>query len=203
MIAWLQGALRLRDEDGRVVIDVGGVGYAVQVPVGVLGQAHLGETVELLIHTQVREDLIALYGFEDEGQLQAFNALLGVSKVGPKLALGVLSGLAPADLAAAVDAGDVARLATVSGVGKRLAERLAVELRGKIAAAGASRASASAPRGAEPVALRDLRSALSNLQYRPKEVDAVIAQIRDEAAQEGAGLEFDAMLRRALVLLKR
>ena len=120
MIAWLRGRLRAHDDEGRVVIDVGGVGYAVTVPVGVLGQAALGDVVELHVHTNVREDQIALFGFEDEAQHKAFLALIQVSKVGPKLAVNVLSGVSPATLAAAVEQEDIATLTRVSGVGRRL-----------------------------------------------------------------------------------
>ncbi|TNF38353.1 MAG: Holliday junction branch migration protein RuvA [Deltaproteobacteria bacterium] len=199
MIAWLKGDLRMRDDEGRIILDVGGVGYALTVPIGVAGQAELGDTVELFVHTHVREDQIALFGFEDEAQLQAFNALLGVSKVGPKLAVNVLSGIDPAGLADAIDRGDLARLATISGVGKRLAERLSVELRGKLAVAPQATTARIAPRGAEPQTFRDLRSALANLQYRPKEVDAALAQLREEAPDA----EFDVLLRRALALLRK
>jgi len=199
MIAWLKGELRMRDDEGRVIVDVGGVGYAVTVPLGVLGQAELGDTVELFVHTNVREDQIALYGFEDEAQQQAFNALIGVSKVGPKLAVNVLGGIDPAGLADAVDRGDLARLTTISGVGKRLAERLSVELRGKLAITPHATSSRVSPRGAEPATFRDLRSALANLQYRPKEVDGALAQLREESPDA----EFDALLRRALSLLRK
>lgn len=201
MIAWLKGILRFRDGEGRLVIDVSGVGYAVTAPLSVLGQAELGDTVELFVHTHVREDAIALFGFEDEGQLAAFNALLQVSKVGPKLAISVLSGIDPATLVDAVEQGDLARLATVSGVGKRLAERLVVELRGKLTAiplGPRATPSGRAP-GGEPQPLRDLRSALANLQYRPKEVDAVVASLREELPDA----EFDVLLRRALSHLKK
>lgn len=201
MIAWLKGILRFRDGEGRLVIDVGGVGYAVTAPLSVLGQAALGDTVELFVHTHVREDAIALFGFEDEGQLAAFNALLQVSKVGPKLAISVLSGIDPATLVDAVEQGDLARLATVSGVGKRLAERLVVELRGKLTAIplGPRATPAGRATGGEPQPLRDLRSALANLQYRPKEVDAVVASLREELPDA----EFDVLLRRALAHLKK
>ena len=199
MIAWLKGELRLRDDDGRVIVDVGGVGYLVTVPVGVLGQSEFGDTVELYVHTNVREDAIALYGFETEDQLQAFNALIGVSKVGPKLAVNVLGGIDPAGLADAVEREDLARLATISGVGKRLAERLSLELRGKLKVTGHALRATPGVRSAEPQRFRDLRSALMNLQYRPKEVDGAIAQLREEAPDA----EFDALLRRALGLLRK
>ncbi|MFT7579771.1 MAG: Holliday junction DNA helicase RuvA [Myxococcota bacterium] len=198
MIAWLKGALRARKDDGGLIIDVNGVGYAVQVPVGVLGQDALGAEVELHIYTQVREDQLALYGFEDTTQLAAFNALIGVSKVGPKLALNVLSGIAPRELAIAVDSQDIARLTTVSGVGKRLAERLTVELRGKLDVSALGGALAAGHAAGSPV-FRDLRSALENLQYRPKEVEQVLDVLRAEAPEA----PFDDLLRRALQHLRK
>jgi len=200
MIGWLRGRLRARDGEGRLVLDVGGVGYVLSVPLSVAGQVQEGEVLELHVHTYVREDQLALYGFEDEAQHQAFLALIQVSKVGPRLALAVLGGVSPAELADAVDRGDLARLTTISGVGKRLAERLTVELRGKLE--GVARPHAQPPRaatGGEPSAFRDLRSALHNLQYRPKEIDAVIDELRAEAADA----PFDALLRRALASLRR
>lgn len=203
MIAWLRGRLRALDAEGRAVIDVGGVGYVVTVPVGVLGQAAVGDVVELHVHTQVREDVLALFGFDDEAQHKAFLALIQVSKVGPKLAVNILSGVSPAALAAAVEQEDLATLTRVSGVGRRLAERLVVELRGKLDLLGVSGAPAAAVGGAagkgESATFRDLRSALTNLQYRPKEIDATLAELEATAADE----PFEALLRRALSSLRK
>jgi len=204
MIGWLKGALRGRDADGRVVVDVGGVGYVVAVPLSVLGQAELGDTVELHVHTHVREDEIALFGFEDDVQIQTFRALLAVSGVGPKVALGLLGALSPGELAAAVVAQDVARLSKAKGIGKRLAERLAVELKGKLefvpAALTPAPMVAKKPAKAAPRGIDDLRSALVHLEFRPKEVEAALAEVR-EAYPDGA--DFDTLLRRALALLRK
>ncbi len=206
MIGWLSGKLKMRDADGRLVIDVQGVGYIVSVPLTVGAQTELGQPLELWIHTHVREDDIALFGFEDDVQLQTFRALTAVSGVGPKVALGVLSQTPPSELAAAVSEGDVARLSRAKGVGKRLAERLSLELKGKLdfvpmvaAQAKATPKISSRKTPAERV-WDDLRSALANLQYRPKEVDAALQQLRDE--QDGLP-DFDASLRKALGILRK
>ena len=202
MIAWLRGAYRGRDPDGRVIVDVGGVGYALAVPLAVLGQAETGQIVELQVHTHVREDEIALFGFEDEIQVQTFRALIQVSGVGPKVAIGILGALAPGELASAVSAQDVARLSKAKGVGKRLAERLAVDLKGKldfVPAAATPVAVAKKPTK-QAKGLDDLRSALVHLEFRPKEVDAALADVR-ETWPEGA--DFDTMLRRALAHLRK
>lgn len=209
MIGWLRGAYRGRDPDGRVILDVGGVGYVVAVPLAVLGQAVVGEVAELHVHTHVREDEIALFGFEDEVQVQTFRALLGVSGVGPKVAIGILGALSPSELAGAVEGGDIARLSKAKGVGKRLAERLAVDLKGKLefvpAAAQMIGTATVVPgrkaAGKTPKSLDDLRSALVHLEYRPKEVEAALAEVR-EAFPDGDG-DFDTMLRRALALLRK
>lgn len=200
MIAWLSGILRLHEEPGALVIDVGGVGYAVTVPVGVAGDKSIGDAVELHIYTQVREDQLSLYGFEDLAQKASFNALIGVSKVGPKLAVNVLSGVTPGELAQAVESGDNRRLLAISGVGKRLAERLIVELRGKLELGVHSVApSQSGGRGRESATFRDLRSALANLQYRPKEVEAIVSDL----AVSDADAAFDELLRKALGVLRK
>jgi len=208
MIGWLAGKLKVRDADGRLIIDVQGVGYVVSVPLSVGAQAEFGQALELWVHTSVREDDIALFGFEDEIQLQTFRALIAISGVGPKVALGVLSQTPPAELAAAVADADIARLSRAKGVGKRLAERLAVELKGKLdfvpAVVLAEPRKATTKSGRKTPAERvwdDLRSALANLEYRSKEIDAVIAQVLEEL--DGEPPEFSATLRKALSILRK
>ena len=205
MIGYLRGRFLFREVDGRFLIDVGGVGYAVAAPLAVHAQAEPGAELAFYIHTHVREDEIALFGFEDETQIQTYRALTAVSGIGPKVAMQILSSLTPGELAQAVAAGDVARLGRAKGIGKRLAERLAVELKGKLefvpalpgVALGARIASAKVP---EP--FQELRSALVNLEYRPKEIDGAIAQVRDEFP-EPALATIDTLLRRALALLRK
>lgn len=206
MIGWLGGTLKARDAEGRLILEVGGVGYLVSVPLSVGGQTGLGERLELWIHTHVREDEIALFGFEDEVALQTFRALTAVSGVGPKVALGVLSQTPPAELAAAVADQDLARLSKAKGVGKRLAERLAVELKGKLdfVPVAVVEAKPGPKVGRTTPADRladDLKSALGNLGYRPKEVEAVLAQLKDEVSQKNADLS--ELVRKALAILRK
>jgi len=205
MIGWLGGTLKARDAEGRLVVEVGGVGYLVSVPLSVAADLPLGAPLELWIHTHVREDDLALFGFEDEVALQTFRALTAISGVGPKVALAVLGQTPPAELSSAVLAGDIARLSRAKGVGKRLAERLAVELKGKLDFVPAAPAAAPTPTrpGKKTPSERlwdDLRSALGNLQYRPKEVEAALQQIK---ADLGDAPDFDAALRKALGLLRK
>lgn len=205
MIGWLAGALKARDAEGRLILDVGGVGYLVSVPLSVGGQTELGQRLELWIHTHIREDELSLFGFEDEVGLQTFRALTAVSGVGPKVALGVLSQTPPAELAAAVAEQDLARLSKAKGVGKRLAERLAVELKGKLdfvpLTATAARPGPKVARSTPADRLADdLKSALANLGYRPKEVDPVLVQLKDDL---GAGADLSELLKKALAALRK
>ncbi|MGM0577736.1 MAG: Holliday junction branch migration protein RuvA [Myxococcota bacterium] len=206
MIAWLRGVLRARSDD-HVVLDVQGVGYRVTVPVGVAAQTPLGEDVQLFVHTHVREDQIALFGFEDEGQRTAFDLLLAVSGVGPKLAVGILGDIGPGELATAVETGDVKRLKKAPGVGKRLAERLAVELKGKLPKAGIAASSggaASGPVRATRVAAHDVwadvESALLNLDFRKHEVEGALSGLRQDHDETK---DFDTLLRAALGALRK
>lgn len=201
MIAWLSGNLRGIDE-GRLILDVGGVGYVLQVPVGVGGQTAIGEALEVHVHTHVREDQISLFGFDTPSQVLFFQKLLGVSGVGPKSALSLLSVLGPEQLAAAIEGNDVAALTQANGIGKRGAERIAVELKGKLEAllGDLPTSSRNVPKGPAVAAYRDLRSALLNLQYRPKEIEAAFDQLQRELPEETA---FELLLRGALKHLKK
>ena len=132
MIAHLRGEI-LRKSPQEVVVDVAGVGYRVLIPVSTfyrLGPE--GETVRLLVHTHVREDILALYGFASGGEQALFERLIEVAGVGPKLAVNILSGIEAGELADALRASDVARLTRIPGVGKKTAERLVVELKDKM-----------------------------------------------------------------------
>jgi Holliday junction DNA helicase RuvA len=132
MIALISGTVAVRRAD-HVVIDCGGVGYRLAVSGQTLGQVPgVGQPVSLHTHLVVRDDALALYGFATEQERDLFLMLLGVQSVGPKVALAVLSGAPPRELLAAVASGDVARLQSTPGVGKRTAERIVVELREKV-----------------------------------------------------------------------
>lgn len=165
MIAHLRGTLLSR-HPARVVVEVHGVGYEVQVPVGTYAQLpNPGSEVALHVFTHVREDALNLFGFAAAAEKQLFEKLITVNGVGPKLALAILSGLAPEELARALRAGDYARLTAVPGVGKKTAERLVLELRDKIAAGPDAEQGPAAP--AAGSAAEDVVSALVNLGYAP------------------------------------
>ena len=132
MIALLRGRLAEKNPN-RVIIDVQGVGYDVQVPLSTfyeLGEP--GADVVFRVHTHVREDTLALFGFATMLELQLFEQLIGVSGIGPRLALAVLSGIDPPDLVRAINQGDVGRLTGIPGVGKKTAERIGLELKDRL-----------------------------------------------------------------------
>src|SRR5688572_4012457 len=164
MIAQLRGSL-LEKAPSRLVVDVGGVGYDVQVPLStfyVIGES--GSPVSLRIHTHVREDVIALYGFATPLEHDLFERLIGINGVGPKLALAVLSGIEPAELVKAVRLQDVARLRAIPGVGKKTAERISLELKDRLPIAPPGQPAAAATPDDQLRA--DLLSALLNLGYQ-------------------------------------
>src|SRR5215213_88799 len=166
MIAVLRGAIAEKTPS-RVVVDVAGVGYAVLVPLStfyVLGDP--GAAVTLRIHTHVREDVIALYGFGTRLEQDLFERLIAISGVGPKLALAVLSGIEPAELIRAVRHHDVARLTAIPGVGKKTAERIGLELKDRLPASLQAVPDTSTPSTPEDELRADLLSALLNLGYQ-------------------------------------
>jgi Holliday junction DNA helicase RuvA len=198
VIGHLRGRLA-RATPERVVVDVGGVGYELHVSLATfseLDRAGLGAEVELHVHTHVREDQLALFGFASERERALFERLIGVSGIGPRLAQVVLSGLAVDDLVSALAAGDVARLVRIPGVGKKTAERMVVELRDAVgelageAPAGAAGAAASAD---------DLVAALVHLGYKAAQAERAVAEARREAPEA----EFHALLPLALRRLSR
>lgn len=180
MIAHLRGTV-LDKQPNRVTIDVHGVGYDVAVPVStfyVVGDA--GSEVALRIHTHVREDALSLYGFATRLEQELFERLIGVSGIGPKLALAVLSGIEPADLVSAIQTSDVARLTSIPGVGKKTAERIVLELKDRLPKLRTEAAAA----GPVPLTIKDdVLSALINLGYhRPlaeKAVDSAVKATPD------------------------
>jgi Holliday junction DNA helicase RuvA len=197
MIAVLRGQL-LEKHPSRLIVDVHGVGYDVQVPVSTFYQAgEPGAQVTLRIHTHVREDQIALFGFATPLEHDLFERLIGVNGIGPKLALSVLSGIESADFVRAVEQGDVTRLTRIPGVGRKTAERMTLELRDRLPKV--DEAAAPAPAAADGGSRGDVASALVNLGYQrvaaDKALDAVIA--------DTPGLAFEDLLRRALRHLSR
>ncbi len=182
-----------------VLLDVRGVGYQVTIPLSTFYTlAGEGEEAALEISTQVREDAITLFGFSTPHEKELFEQLISVSKVGPKLATAVLSGIAADELCAAITAGNVARLATVPGIGLKTAERLVLELRGKVRVpeAAAQTPAAAGSAGAGGRAAEDAAAALVNLGYKLKDAERAVGR----AAREGDG-SLEAIIRRALSIL--
>lgn len=196
-----------------MVVDVGGVGYRVQVPVSVLEQmpSAEGEVVTLIIHTQVREDDISLYGFLNDLDLQVFELLLTVSGVGPKVALAMLSAYPASELARAIGAGDARTLTRIPGIGARTAQRITLELREKLAALGFERrveaiaARQESPRnGRTPEVVDDVVSALLNLGYNKADATgATEAALKEKSEADGKEPAFPDLLRAALNRLTR
>lgn len=192
MIGQLRGAL-IDKRPNQVIIDVAGVGYQVQVPLSTFtGLGALHAEVTLLIHTHLREDQIALYGFLTAREKQCFELLISASGVGPSLALKILSGISLDELVPAVRKGDILQLRRIPGVGQKTAERIVVELRDKLAVvevAGPSK------QPAHSQVESDVSSALVNLGYEQRSVEKTIEQLR------GENLNFDALLRASLLKL--
>jgi len=205
MIGRLTGRVLAQESDGIVVVDVGGVGYELATPLGTIGRAGLDDSgrLTLWVHTHVREDALALYGFADESERAAFRALLGVSNVGPKIAVAVLGTLPAADLARAIARRDLGALTAVPGIGRKIAERLLLELRDKlqtapIAAPVEPGAAARAPLRPSGAGER-LRAALTGMGFKPAEADRAVAALESRVA--AAPLED--VLREALALLAK
>ena len=202
MIAHLRGNLHSK-KPNRVILDVAGVGYEVFIPVSTFYE--LGETgaeVSLHIHTHVREDTLALYGFRTESEKKLFEKLLTVSGVGPKLAIAILSGLEMEELIPALRNGNLTTLVHIPGVGRKTAERLVLELREKLddlAFIAAEAAPKPAPAGVLSGADQDVLSALVNLGYARPAAEAAILEVRRESPQG----DFEHVLRASLRLLAR
>lgn len=176
MIAHISGTLAQK-VPGEAVVDVGGVGYQVFIPLNVFYRLpEVGASVSLQIYTHVREDALQLFGFQDYGEKQLFLLLLGVSGIGPKLAVNILSGIAAEDLSRALKEGDQVRLVAIPGVGRKLAERMIVELRDKFATlAPAGTDSAKTDGGSQ--LLLDAVSALVNLGYKRPDAEKMVREV--------------------------
>ena len=187
MIARIKGTLAEKAPN-RLTVDVGGVGYDVLVPLSTFyGIGEIGADVVLRIHTHVREDVIALYGFASPLEQDLFERLISISGIGPKLALAVLSGIDPGDLVRAIRTQDVARLTRIPGVGKKTAERIGLELKDRLPLAGAGAGQADGPAAADDLR-SDLLSALTNLGYKgqvaEKAVDAALKKTPEGSSFE-------------------
>ena len=206
MIASLSGKVQAKGED-RAVVDVGGVGYEVLLASGAVARLpEKGGEVFLHIHTSVREDAITLYGFLQEDEKELYLLLRTVNGIGPKLALAMLSGMRVAELARTIAAGDVKRLTMLPGIGKRIAERLCVELKEKAAhlasagGLGGGVASAGAVlQVAADSAVADVLSALGNLGYPEAVARRALEAVRQrQGEEEFSRLGFEQLMREAL-----
>lgn len=176
MIARLRGEVA-EVAPGRLTVDVHGVGYDVQVPRRLSEVTRVGEDLTLHVHTDVREDAILLFGFANAAEKAAFLQLVTVQQVGPRIALSALDTLAVPDLARAIEGNDLRALSAIPGVGKKTAERLVLELRGKLAW---SPATAAATATARPPADDALPLALAQLGYKRTEIDLAVARIAEQ-----------------------
>lgn len=184
MIGWLSGTIRELDPAGSVLLDIGGIGYDVSVNLQTLCKLKQGEAAELSIHTHVREDQITLFGFSNNSERSMFRKLTSVSGIGARMALNLMSGMAADDLVAAIENADDLAIARTPGIGKKTAQRLILELQGKL---GTSSASSAGNRN------DDLRSALLNLGYKPAQVDGALKKVEPA--------DFETMFRAALKVL--
>jgi len=197
MIAVLRGVL-LEKHPNQAVVDAGGVGYELHIPITTY--THLpdaGTEVQLRVYTHVREDTLALYGFLSADEKNMFEKLIGVSGIGPSLAIKVLSGLEAGDLITALRKGELERLVRIPGVGKKTAERMVLELRDKLPTpAGEDVAAPAAPSLSEVE--QDVLSALMNLGCARPAAELAVRKAKAGEARE----EFEPMFRRALELVR-
>lgn len=190
MIGSVRGSVLERAATGEVLVEVGGVGYRVLVPLGALSGLQPGSAAFLFTHLHARDDAMVLYGFPTRDERDTFEVLIGASGVGPKLALAILSVHAPGALRRAVVDDDVAALTLVPGVGSRTAQRLMVELKARLDVPDFE----AIDEAVAPSARSEVRGALAGLGYEPDEVRDVLAQL------DGDGTVED-LLREALKLL--
>jgi Holliday junction DNA helicase RuvA len=202
VIGRLTGRLAESEPDGSLVLDVNGVGYELTTPIGTLGRAATASdgVLTLHVHTHVREDALELFGFATAADRVAFRTLLSVSHVGPKLALSVLGALGIDELAAAIERDDVSALKRIPGVGMKTAQRIALELKGKLTALAAVAASprrapaaAAPPSGVEA----QLTDALVRMGWKASEVERAITALPD------LGRPLGELVRDALAALSR
>ncbi|MGP8243401.1 MAG: Holliday junction branch migration protein RuvA [Bryobacteraceae bacterium] len=203
MIALLRGVL-VEKHPNQAVVEAGGVGYDVTIPISTFTRLpDAGAEVRLRIHTHVREDALALYGFLTADEKTLFEKLIGVSGIGPTLAVKVLSGLAAPDLIRAIQRGEVDRLVRLPGVGKKTAERMVLELRDKLPAATAEAGDgAAAPPAALSAIDQDVLSALLNLGCGRPQADAAVRKAKAALGPGGATADFETLFRRALELVR-
>jgi len=199
MIAHLRGRL-ITKHPNQAIVEAGGVGYDVTISVPTFSDLPAaGGEVSLHIHTHVREDQIALYGFLRPAEKQLFEKLITVSGIGPKLAITILSGMPADEMTGAIRGNDIARLTRIPGIGKKTAERMVLELRDKLPPAGADTTPASTLPALSPVE-EDVLSALVNLGYQRAAAERVLAAATKNGKSAGS---FDALFRESLAALAK
>jgi len=182
VIAQISGTLAQKIP-GEVIVDVAGVGYQVLIPLSVFYQLpEIGAPLSLQIYTHVREDALQLFGFLDLAEKQMFVLLIGVSGIGPKLAINILSGITAAELKRALREGDQNRLVAIPGVGRKLAERLIVELKDRMATLAPVEAETGRADGASQLVL-DAVSALVNLGYKKPDAEKLVREVVKRGAE--------------------
>ena len=197
MIAQLRGVL-LEKHPNQAIVETGGVGYDVTIPVSTFTKLpDAGSEVRLRIHTHVREDALALYGFLTQDEKALFEKLISVSGIGPTLAVKILSGLAAPDLILSIRRGEVEKLVKLPGIGKKTAERMVLELRDKLPAVTGEEPAAPPAESLSPVD-QDVLSALLNLGCARPQAETAVRK----AKAAGGALEFEPLFRRALELVR-
>jgi len=198
MIAHLTGTI-LEKHPNQVILDVHGVGYDVTIPVSAFSSLpEKGAIVDLFIHTHVREDAIALFGFVSSRDKTLFEKLITVSGIGPKLAITALSGLSAGDLATAIRSGAIEQLVRIPGVGKKTAERMVLELRDKLELLGGTQVSPAQLKSSYSQDEEDVISALMNFGAARSAAEAAISKARSTIESNS----FDDLFRRALKLVR-
>ena len=196
MIAHLRGTL-LEKQAGSVIVDVGGVGYLVTIPVSTYTEiGDVGDTAALHIHTNVREDTLALFGFHTLHEKELFQKFIAITGVGPRLAVTILSGLPSDGLIHAIRSADVKELTRIPGVGRKTGERIILELKDKLGGFDASEAVTQAPATTLEI---DVVSTLVNLGCGRDAADKAVRAALDS----GTPAEFEPLFRRAMELIKR
>jgi holliday junction DNA helicase RuvA len=203
LISRLTGRV-IEEDGGGLTVDVGGVGYEVTVPLGTigrLGRTAASDVLTLFIHTHVREDAFLLFGFSSSSEREVFRTLIGISNVGPKLALAVLSAVTVEELAQAVGRQELGKLVAIPGVGKKTAERLVLELKGKLEITPGR--AAPGPVGPPPStpAAEQLVATLTRMGFRPAEAERAVSTLSQ--SRDLTHLPMAELLRDALAVLSR
>lgn len=188
LIGWLSGTVRELDPAGHVIVETGGVGYEVALSLQTLCKLKQGGKAELSIHTYVREDQITLFGFANGAERALFRKLTSVSGIGARMGLNLMSGMSTEELVRAIENADDLSISRTPGIGKKTAQRLILELQGKLDAGAVSSSGVNAGNSHD-----DVRSALANLGYKPAQIDTALKKVEPA--------DFETMFRNTLKVL--